>query len=70
MPLLQSLLKDGKFKGMAVFQVDFDKQKAFLQEHKVRWQSTLIVFKGKEEKGRSTGDTDPGSIRALLEKGL
>ena len=55
---------------MAVFQVDFDKQKGFLQEHKVRWQSTLIVFKGKEEKGRSTGDTDPGSIRALLEKGL
>jgi len=55
---------------MAIFQVDFDAQKDFLQEHKVRFQSTLIVFKGKSEKGRSTGDTDPASIRALLEKGL
>lgn len=55
---------------MAVFQVDFDKQKDFLRDHAVRWQSTLIVFKGKSEKGRTTGDLNPASIRQLLEKGL
>jgi hypothetical protein len=26
------------------------------------------VFKGKTEKGRSTGETDPGAIKALLMK--
>ena len=31
-------------------------------------QSTLIVFHGAAEKGRSTGDTNPESIRALLQK--
>ncbi|MBI2179191.1 MAG: thioredoxin family protein [Candidatus Tectomicrobia bacterium] len=70
MPLLEGLLREEKFKGMAVFQVDFDKQKDFLRGHKVRWQSTLIVFKGKSEKGRTTGDLDPASIRQLLEKGF
>jgi hypothetical protein len=55
---------------MAVFQVDFDSQKGVLRQHEVRFQSTLIVFKGKSEKGRTTGDVDPASIRQLLEKGL
>ena len=35
-----------------------------------RMQSTLIVFKGAAEKGRSVGDTSQASIAALLEKSL
>ena len=31
-------------------------------------QSTLIVYKGSEEEGRSSGDTDPRAIQALLDK--
>jgi hypothetical protein len=31
-------------------------------------QSTLIVFHGATRKGVSVGDTDPESIKALLEK--
>jgi hypothetical protein len=33
-------------------------------------ESTLIVYKGKTEVGRSTGDTDMMSIEALLDKAI
>jgi hypothetical protein len=33
-------------------------------------QSTLIVFKGSAEQGRSVGDTKESSISALLNKSL
>ena len=52
------------------YRVDFDSQKGFLKEHGVRWQSTLMVFKGKSEKGRSTADLKKNSIRKMFEKGL
>jgi thioredoxin len=35
-----------------------------------RLQSTLIVFKGDKEEGRSVGDTNRASIAALLNKAL
>jgi thioredoxin 1 len=33
-------------------------------------QSTLIVFDGATEKGRSTGETDPAAIQSLLAKSV
>jgi len=36
----------------------------------VQKQSTLIVFKGGQEAGRSTGDTNAGSIEQLLGKSI
>jgi thioredoxin 1 len=70
LPLTTKILKDKAFKDAIAFQVDFDSQKRFLQEHRVRWQSTLMVFKGKKEKGRSTGDLNKDSIRKMFIKGL
>ncbi len=70
MPLTQALLQEEKFRGVAAFQVDFDNQKDFLREFGVRWQTTLIVFKGKKEVGRSLADLSKSSIRELLLKGL
>jgi thiol-disulfide isomerase/thioredoxin len=69
-PILSELENDPKFADFVVFQVDFDGQKAALKRFGVRMQSTLIAFKGGEEKGRSVGDTDRGSIAALLEKAV
>ena len=57
-------------KSMVVFTVDFDSQKDLLRKLNVQKQSTLIVFKGKKEVGRSTGDTNPGRIEALLNKSI
>jgi hypothetical protein len=53
-----------------VFKVDFDEQKDDVRALKAQRQSTLIVYKGETEKGRSVGDTDPASIEALLDSAL
>ncbi len=55
---------------LVVFTVDFDRSKDVLKRFRVQFQSTLIVFKGKQEVGRSTGDTSAESIGALVAKGF
>lgn len=69
-PILGRLLDEPRFKNLVAFDVDFDTQKDLLREFKVRFQSTMIVFKGKEEIGRSSGDTNPGSIETLLNSAI
>jgi thioredoxin len=65
-PILSRLKSDPKFKELVSFDIDFDSQKDLLRKFNVQKQSTLIVFKGKQEMGRSTGDTNAASIGALL----
>jgi thioredoxin 1 len=69
-PILDRLESDAKFKDLQVFRVDFDSQKDAVKSFKATTQSTLIVFKGDKETGRSVGDTNAASIAALLEKAL
>ena len=69
-PLLTKLGQNPKYQKIAYFEVDFDRQKDVLRALRVSKQSTLIVFKGSKEVARSTGDTDPASIRALVAKGF
>jgi thioredoxin 1 len=69
-PILSDLTGDSKFKNLAFFVVDFDSQKDLVQRFGARMQSTLIVFKGSKEEGRSVGDTNRSSIAALLNKSL
>ncbi|MBI1869167.1 MAG: thioredoxin family protein [Methylocystis sp.] len=64
---LRRLANDPKFKTLTIFEVDFDAQKEAVRSFNARWQSTLIVFKGEREMGRSLADTDPASIATLLE---
>jgi len=49
---------------------NYDKEKDLRSAMKVRTQSTLVVFKGTEEKARLAGDTAPDKIRAALKAGL
>ncbi len=53
---------------LVVYEVDFDTAKDILKRFHVQYQSTLIVFHGAKEVARSTGDTDPSAIRALIAK--
>ena len=69
-PIIDRLLADPRFKGLDTFNVDFDTQKKLLHEFGARMQSTLIVFKGKTEEGRSSGETKPEAIEALLAKAV
>jgi thiol-disulfide isomerase/thioredoxin len=67
-PILAALEKTTELSDLVVFDVDFDSQKDIVRQFGAQMQSTLIVFKGKTEKGRSTGEIDPGAIKALLMK--
>lgn len=69
-PILSKLMSEPRFKGVVAFNVDYDLQKDVLRKFNVQRQSTLIVFKGKQEAGRSVADTNAASIEALLAKGL
>ncbi len=69
-PILARLASEPRMKSLVIFTVDFDSQKDLLRKLKVQKQSTLIVFKGNKEVGRSTGDTNPGRIEALLNKSI
>ncbi|HLG83429.1 MAG TPA: thioredoxin family protein [Bradyrhizobium sp.] len=69
-PILDKLTADPKFKDLKIFRVDFDSMKPVVHEFGANMQSTLIVFKGTTEEGRSVGDTKEASIAALLDKSL
>jgi thioredoxin-like negative regulator of GroEL len=69
-PVLAKLLNEGEFKAINALIVDFDQQKDVVKAFNARAQSTLIVFKGGKEVGRSLGDTSEESIKTLLKKAL
>lgn len=46
--------------------VDYDQERELKREIGVRSQSTLIVFKGQEQKHRSGGVTDPQALKTAL----
>lgn len=68
-PVIDRLTASNRFKDIVVLEVDFDAQKDVVKRFGARSQSTLIVFKGAREVGRSVGDTSEAGIRALLESG-
>ena len=67
-PVISKLMQDPKNADFVVLRVDFDKQKDVLKRLRTQYQSTLIVFKGKKEVSRSTGETDMAAIAAQLAK--
>lgn len=69
-PILDRLLSSDKFKSFVTLDMDFDTQKDDVKALKAQMQSTLIVYKGDKEVGRSAGDTNAATIEALLAKAL
>lgn len=68
--VFSELDKDDRFKAFVKLEVDFDSQKQELKQLNARQQSTLIVYKGKDEVGRLVGETRREAIEALLLKAL
>ena len=69
-PIIDKLAEAPKFKDLKIFRVDFDDMKPVVKAFGAKMQSTLIVFKGATETGRSVGDTRDVSIAALPDKAL
>lgn len=70
-PILQELASDPAFKtkNLVVFVVDYA-DKATLQELRVDDRSTLVAYRGKSERKRSSFETDASEIRALFQSAL
>jgi thioredoxin 1 len=69
-PIIDGLINELAYNDLTVFDVDFDRQKDVVRRLGANMQSTLIAFRGKTEKARSVGDTDPDSIGRLLKTTL
>ena len=61
------LLQEPRFADLTIYEVDFDSRKDVVRAFGARQQSTLIVFAGGKEVGRSVGETRPAHIAALLD---
>jgi thioredoxin-like negative regulator of GroEL len=68
--VLEKLLPTDEFKPITTLKVDFDSQRSVVKAFGVRYQSTLIMFKGGHEVARVTGETDRDKIAVLLRKAL
>lgn len=69
-PIIDKLLQEPRFKDLVTFRVDFDTQKPVMRAFNARVQSTLIVYRGSKEVGRSVGETQPEWIDDLLSKAV
>jgi cytochrome c-type biogenesis protein len=67
-PIIARLNKRPALSDLVVFTVDFDRDSEALRALRVSVQSTLILFHGKTEIARLTGETDSRAIDAFLEQ--
>jgi thioredoxin 1 len=65
-PIVRSLAEDQEHPDLLVFEIDFDGDKEVLRQFGVRSQSTLIAFRGTEERARSIGITSQVGIADLI----
>ncbi|HEY3326656.1 MAG TPA: thioredoxin family protein [Novimethylophilus sp.] len=68
--ITDALLREKPYRGIRSLRVDYDSQKDVVRALHVPIQSTLIVFKGGKEVGRSLGDTSREGIENLLKKAI
>ena len=69
-PTLDALRQDAQLEDAAFFKVDFDTHKAFLRDHRIPRQSTVLVFRGKKETARSIAESRPRQLREAVLAGL
>lgn len=63
---LKALQADPALKDVVVFVADYDTEEDLKQRMNVRVQSTLIVFRGTQERARSAGITEAERLKADL----
>lgn len=69
-PIVSELIASPEFRDFTVLRVNFDTQKDVRRSLGVAQQSTLIVYRGKQEVARTIADTSKASIAATLRKAL
>lgn len=69
-PVLNEIVRMKGFENVVAFKADYDQEKDLKKTLNVSKQSTIVVFKGGKEIGRSTGSTSKEDLKQLIEKGL
>ena len=69
-PILGRLMGEPEYKDYVVLRVNFDTQRDVMRKFKAQLQSTLIVYRGDKELGRSVGETQEEWVDDLLAKGV
>ena len=69
-PALKDLLQTPALKSLTLYVANFDTEKALKKSLGVTQQSTVIVIRQGKEIARSTGDTEQGSLGALLRQAI
>lgn len=67
--VFESLKRDQAL-DLTVFVANYDTEKALKKQLGVRVQSTVVVFKGKQETARLAGETAEAKIRTALQSAL
>ncbi|MEM9310306.1 MAG: thioredoxin domain-containing protein [Pseudomonadota bacterium] len=65
-PILEELRTEKQSGNVLFVKVNFDKEKAFLRAHRIPRQSTVLVFKGMEEKARTIAQTNRTALRGAV----
>ena len=65
-PILEELRAEKQKMGIKFVKVNFDEEKAFLREHRVPRQSTILVFRGETEVARSIAQTNRAALRQVV----
>ena len=65
-PILEELRTEKQSGDVLFVKVNFDEEKAFLREHRIPRQSTVLVFKGMDETARSIAQTDRAALRSAV----
>lgn len=65
-PILDQLRTEKQSSDVLFVKVNYDEEKAFLREHRIPRQSTILVFKGMDEVARSIAQTDRRALRGAV----
>ena len=69
-PTIDALSRSRGYDKLVILRLDYDNQLAEKKALGIRQQSTLILFKGGREVGRTLGVTDPAEIRGFVATAL
>lgn len=65
-PILRELRGDPRLADALFVRVDYDSERAFLRAHRIPRQSTILVFNGRVEAGRSIAETNRNRLRSFV----
>lgn len=65
-PILEELSADERLQDVLFIRLDFDVHKDFLKQHRIPRQSTVVIFDGETEVGRSIAETDRERLRSFV----